>query len=876
MTPRRPQLIRDGIVGLWLVAAVVVALVHRWVPDAVWVMIHLVLLGALSHAALVWSEHFAHTLLRTAPRPRDRLEQDARTLTLAGGALLALVGVPARVWPAVVTGAVLVVAASGWHGVHLWRAVRRALPGRFRIVIRYYVAAAVCLPVGAFFGAALARGLGEEWRGRLVIAHLVANLLGWIGFTVAGTLITFWPTILRTRLDERAERLARQALPVLGAALVAMAAGAVAGWRWLAVTGLLGYLAGLVWWGRALARPLRAKPPREFAAASVGVALVWAVVGLVWLGGILITAASWSEVVDAVPAAAGVIAVGFAAQLLTGALSYLLPSVLGGGPAAVRAARRWFDRATTLRLAVINGGLLLWLLPAPAWVRVAVSSLVLAGLAAFLPLAIGGVRASLAARRGPGADPDTNPPDTPVWSVGQLIAALTALLVAVTVGVGIDPAAAGLAPTASAPTGRITPTGNTTWVEVTAHGMSFSPDRVTVPAGDRLIIVLTNADPATVHDLVLGSVRTPRLRPGETAELDAGIVAADAQGWCTVAGHRQMGMEFDIVVDRASEQPAPASNPGHADPGHPPTTGGHAPGEGAAVLTRTVDPVLPPLGDQRIHRLTFRVQEVALEVAPGVWQRRWTFGGSVPGPTLHGRVGDVFEITLVNDGSIGHSIDFHAGALAPDRPMRTIPPGESLVYRFTAGRAGVWMYHCSTMPMSTHIAAGMHGAVVIEPRDLPTVDRSYVLIQSEVHLDTAAADPAVASEVDADSVAADTPDRVVFNGIANQYDTRPLTAHVGERVRIWVLDAGPNRPTSFHVVGGQFDTVYVEGAYRLNRGAGAHGERDAGSQALALQPAQGGFVELTLPEAGRYPFVSHLMIDAERGAYGILHVTERD
>lgn len=186
------------------------------------------------------------------------------------------------------------------------------------------------------------------------------------------------------------------------------------------------------------------------------------------------------------------------------------------------------------------------------------------------------------------------------------------------------------------------------------------------------------------------------------------------------------------------------------------------------------------------------------------------------------------------------------------------------------------MYHCSTMPMSTHIAAGMHGAVVIEPRDLPTVDRSYVLIQSEVHLDTAAADPAVASEVDADSVAADTPDRVVFNGVANQYDTRPLTAHVGERVRIWVLDAGPNRPTSFHVVGGQFDTVYVEGAYRLNRGAGAHGERDAGSQALALQPAQGGFVELTLPEAGRYPFVSHLMIDAERGAHGILHVTERD
>ncbi|MFZ1410632.1 MAG: multicopper oxidase domain-containing protein, partial [Micropruina sp.] len=291
------------------------------------------------------------------------------------------------------------------------------------------------------------------------------------------------------------------------------------------------------------------------------------------------------------------------------------------------------------------------------------------------------------------------------------------------------------------------------------------------------------------------------------------------------------------------------------------------------ALTRSVDPVLPPLGPERVHRVTFRVQELALEVAPGLWQRRWTFNGTAPGPTLHGRVGDTFEITLINDGSIGHSIDFHAGALAPDQPMRTIPPGQTLVYRFTAGRAGIWMYHCSTMPMSTHIAAGMHGAVIIEPDDLPVVDRSYVLVQSEVHLDSAARTLDAATEVDARSVTADTPDRVVFNGIANQYDAHPLDAEVGERVRIWVLDAGPNRPSSFHIVGGQFDTVYSEGTYLLKGGAGAHGERDAGSQALALQPAQGGFVELTLPEAGHYPIVSHIMIDAERGAHGILQVT---
>ncbi len=96
----------------------------------------------------------------------------------------------------------------------------------------------------------------------------------------------------------------------------------------------------------------------------------------------------------------------------------------------------------------------------------------------------------------------------------------------------------------------------------------------------------------------------------------------------------------------------------------------------------------PPLTDETVHRYEFRVTEVPLEVAPGVWQRRWTYNGQGVGPTLRGRVGDTFEITLINDGSMGHSIDFHASALDPQGPMRTIAPGETLTYRFTAaGRA---------------------------------------------------------------------------------------------------------------------------------------------------------------------------------------------
>ena len=194
--------------------------------------------------------------------------------------------------------------------------------------------------------------------------------------------------------------------------------------------------------------------------------------------------------------------------------------------------------------------------------------------------------------------------------------------------------------------------------------------------------------------------------------------------------------------------------------------------------------------------------------------------------------------------------------------MRTIRPGESLTYRFKATRSGVWMYHCSTMPMSLHIANGMFGAVVIDPPELPSVDREYLLVQSEFYLgeQNGTADPA--------KVNAKEPDMVAFNGYANQYDHDPLTARTGERVRIWVLTAGPNLPGAFHVVGGQFDTVFREGAYDLRPGGTEHG----GAQILDLAPASGGFVELTLPEAGDYPFVTHIMSDAERGAHGILRV----
>jgi nitrite reductase (NO-forming) len=331
-----------------------------------------------------------------------------------------------------------------------------------------------------------------------------------------------------------------------------------------------------------------------------------------------------------------------------------------------------------------------------------------------------------------------------------------------------------------------------------------------------------------------------------------------------------MGMVFHVRVTGLA--PAGQSSTGAGTSGMSGMTGSAGSAGAAAHLDlaaspgpgfRAHDPVLPPVARQRVIRRTFRVSDVQAAVAPGVRQQLWTYNGTMPGPTLHGRVGDRFVVRVVNDTTMGHSIDFHAGEVAPDRAMRTLAPGASLTYRFTATHSGIWLYHCSTMPMSVHIANGMFGAVVIDPPHLPKVARSYLLVQSELYLGRQGgpADPA--------KVLAEEPDAVVFNGYADQYDHEPLTAKVGQRIRIWVLDAGPNRPADFHVVGGQFDTVFAEGAYLLRRD---NPERGA-SQVLSLGPAQGGFVELSFRQPGHYPFVSHLMVDAERGAHGVIRVT---
>lgn len=427
----------------------------------------------------------------------------------------------------------------------------------------------------------------------------------------------------------------------------------------------------------------------------------------------------------------------------------------------------------------------------------------------------------------------------------------------------VDEASGAHAPAGAAAVGA---TGHTTEATVTIKGMAFSPSSIDVPAGDNLQVTVVNHGDQR-HDLVFANgTGTDTIAPGAQATVHVGVVGADLDGWCSLPGHRQMGMTLTVIAVGAEPSAPEAAMATGTATTVPTMTQLEQTAQGATPYPAA----LPPLDAATERYYTFTVTEGFQDVVTGLTRAVWTYNGTSPGPILHGRVGDTFHITLVNHGSMGHSIDFHAGELAPDGPMRTIEPGQQLDYTFTAGRAGIWMYHCSTMPMSQHIANGMFGAVVVEPADLDAVDQQYVLIQSEEYLgaDAQPADPA--------KVAAGIPDLVTFNGRAFQYDAHPLTAHVGDRVRIWVLDVGPNASWSFHVVGAQFDTVWTEGAYTVRQVAAVDGPSAGtpGAQVLPLLAAQGGFVEFVPTEAGHYAMVNHQMSLAEKGAHGMLAVTD--
>ena len=294
---------------------------------------------------------------------------------------------------------------------------------------------------------------------------------------------------------------------------------------------------------------------------------------------------------------------------------------------------------------------------------------------------------------------------------------------------------------------------------------------------------------------------------------------------------------------------------------HQGTSGTPAALEGAARTTfHRYDPSLPPAPTNGKLELHWHAREVPVRISDDTVVAAWTFEGDIPGPIVHCRVGDTVEFTLTNDSDVPHSMDFHAAQIDPKVAFRSVVKNQSVTFTFKPKWAGAFMYHCGTAPVLMHIGSGMHGAIIVSPREPMPVAKEFVLVQSEFYL----ADAANGGRAfDYQKMLSTVPDFVAFNGRPNQYMKEPIRVKVGDRVRFWLVSVGPQHPCNFHVVGEQFDSVYL-GAPPLTPIRGV--------QTWAVPPGGGMCFELLCDVRGEFPFVNHGFGHGQKGAIGILSV----
>jgi len=292
-----------------------------------------------------------------------------------------------------------------------------------------------------------------------------------------------------------------------------------------------------------------------------------------------------------------------------------------------------------------------------------------------------------------------------------------------------------------------------------------------------------------------------------------------------------------------------------------------------------MEATLAPLDPSPIKEIRLDTTHKIIELAPGVRFSAWTFGDKVPGPVIRARVGDKIRFTMTNRSDepapgiqltaapMMHSMDFHSAMVSPQDKYRSIAPGQTISFEFTPNYAGVFMYHCGTPMVLEHIASGMYGMMIVEPRDgYPTkVDREYAVIQSEFYTKPDPQKRKVDGQplyvLDGDRVRSKAPTYTVFNGRYNGMVDKPLQAKPGERVRLFVMNVGPSNTSSFHVVGTIFDRVWIDGN---------PDNQVRGMQTVLLGSSGGAIVEFMIPEAGSYVMVDHHFANASQGAIGII------
>jgi nitrite reductase (NO-forming) len=400
-------------------------------------------------------------------------------------------------------------------------------------------------------------------------------------------------------------------------------------------------------------------------------------------------------------------------------------------------------------------------------------------------------------------------------------------------------------------------------IKIQAIDLGFDPKDIHVDKAGTYSVELQNAG-ALPHDITFADGTKATAKAGETVSVSVNIPADGTTFLCSVPGHADAGMKGSITL--AGTAAGGSSGGDHGGPA--PATDTQPDANAPAYTLR--DATAPKALAGTTHDIDLVIEEKLMTVAKGFVQKVWTFGGTVPGPVIRVKVGDTIRIHLKNPATnqLPHSVDFHASQVAWNDEMTSIDPGKEKLYEWKADYAGVWMYHCGTSPALHHIANGMYGMVIVEPREgLKAVDHEVAIVQSEWYLG-AQQQPVSLSKA---AAAAPAPDFVVFNGVANQYVDNPVAVKTGGSVRVFVLNAGPSVDSSFHVVGTIFNTVVKEGVQLLPNNPGGYG-----SQAMDLAPAQGGYLEFTMPEDGLYPMVTHAFNFVGRGALGLLKAGDGD
>lgn len=413
-------------------------------------------------------------------------------------------------------------------------------------------------------------------------------------------------------------------------------------------------------------------------------------------------------------------------------------------------------------------------------------------------------------------------------------------------------------------------------IEFVATDLMFTPAALVAEPGDYQGVLIN--DGAIEHDITIGDGAPVVAAAGETVEFEFTVPEGGVDFICTVPGHADAGMTGRIETPTSSAAPvdevAAAEGESHGGPAGALSVAANP----DAPPPVRYDPTAPTRGEGDGVTLTegggvdggdlieveMVIEEKLMTVAEGYEQFVWTFNGQLPGPAIRTRVGDTVRVHLVNppEAEVSHSIDFHASQVAWNDEMRSIAPGEELIYEFTTDYAGVWMYHCGTDPVLHHIANGMFGMVITEPEEgLPPVDHEFALVQHEWYLGEQGETASLAKA----NVGAPSPDFVMFNGVASQYAAEPIEVPTGDSVRFFVLDAGPSIDSSFHIVGTIFHAVIKEGVHLQ-----AGNEGNWGAQAVDLSPAQGAIVDLVTAEDGLYPIVTHAFNFPGRGAVGML------